>query len=72
MEKTCIYEIKVEGHLADRWADWFEGLSIQKNPDGVTTLCGALPDQAALLGLLNKLQALNLTLLSVIKSQPEE
>lgn len=65
MEKMYIYEIKVEGHLADNWADWFEGLSIRNVPDGMTTLWGPLPDQAALLGLLNKFQALNLTLVSV-------
>ena len=28
MEKTCLYEIRVEGHLSDRWSDWFDGLAI--------------------------------------------
>lgn len=69
MEKMYIYEIKVEGHLADGWADWFDGLSIQNDPGGVTTLRGLMFDQAALLGLLNKFQALNITLISVVKSE---
>jgi len=65
MNQKYSYEIRVEGHLTDLWQDWFEGLSIQAETGGVTLLSGSLPDQAALLGLLNKLQALNLILISV-------
>jgi hypothetical protein len=65
MDRPCHYEIRVEGHLTDRWADWFEGLAIRGEPDGETTLSGVLRDQAALLGILGKIQALNLTLISV-------
>ncbi len=70
MEKPGIYEIRVEGHLADRWSDWFEGLAIQAGPAGETTLSGPVTDQAALFGLLAKIQALNLTLVSVNRIQP--
>ena len=66
MDKPCIYEIRVEGHLTDRWSDCFEGLAIRREPNGETTLDGPLSDQAALLGVLNKIQALNLTLISVV------
>jgi hypothetical protein len=65
MDKPSLYEIRIEGHLTDRWSDWFEGLNIHNDPDGGTTLSGALIDQAALLGVLGKLQAFNLTLISV-------
>ena len=65
MEKPGVYELRVEGHLMDRWFDWFEGLAIHEEPNGETVLSGPLSDQAALLGVLNKLQALNLTLISV-------
>jgi hypothetical protein len=65
MDKLCIYEIRVEGHLTDRWSDWFEGLVIRNDSSGETTLSGTLTDQAALLGVLNKIQALNLPLISV-------
>jgi hypothetical protein len=28
MDNPCIDEIRIEGYLADRWSDWFEGLAI--------------------------------------------
>ena len=65
MDKSSFYEIRVEGHLTDRWSDWFEGLTICNEPRGETTLSGALIDQAALMGVLVKIQALNLTLIAV-------
>jgi hypothetical protein len=68
MDELCIYEIRVEGHLPDRWSDWFEGMAIRNDPNGETTLTGSLADQAALLGVLNKIQALNLILISVNRS----
>lgn len=71
MEKACFYEILVGGHLTDRWADWFDGLVIQTCPDGETKLSGALADQSALFGVLNKIHALNLTLISVCKLNSE-
>lgn len=65
MDKPCFYEIRVEGHLTDRWSAWFEGLAIHPDPRGETMLSGSFVDQAALFGALNKIQALNLTLISV-------
>ena len=72
MDKSCIYRIRVEGHLADRWSDWFEGLAIHNDLNGETTLSGSVTDQAALFGVLNKIHALNLTLISLNRSPPEE
>jgi hypothetical protein len=68
MAKKWNYEICVEGQLSDRWSDWFEGLSIRNGPNGETVLSGCISDQAALFGVLNKIQALNLTLISVVRS----
>ena len=65
MDRPCSYEIRVEGHLTDRWSDWFEGLAIHNDTNGQATLSGQLSDQAALLGVLNKIHALNLLLISV-------
>ncbi len=65
MEKPYFYEIRVEGTITDRWADWFDGLAIRNEPDGDTILSGWIRDQAALIGMLNKVQALNLVLISV-------
>ena len=60
-----IYEIRIEGHLDDRWADWFGGLQIERDKSGYTTLYGAVADQSALHGFLGKIRDLNLTLLSL-------
>ncbi len=69
MEKQYFYEIRVEGQLTDRWSDWFDGLAIRNEPDGDTTLSGLISDQAALLGVLSKLQALNLPIIALKRSQ---
>jgi len=65
MDEPRVYEIRVKGHLPDRWSDWFAGLAIRNDLNGETTLIGSLTDQAALFGVLTKIQALNLILISV-------
>lgn len=62
-----LYEIRLEGYLTEDWSEWFSGLSIEAGDSSTTMLRGSLPDQAALLGILNKIHALNLILLSVIR-----
>ena len=59
------YEIRLKGHLDDRWADWFEGLTITLEEGGDTLLTGLVIDQAALHGLLKKVRDLGLPLVSV-------
>lgn len=63
--EVWIYEIRLRGHLDDRWADWFEGMIIKLEKDGNTLLTGAVVDQAALHGLLRKVRDLGLPLISV-------
>lgn len=65
MNRIHVYEIRIEGQLSDQWIDWFDGLSIQSQPNGITILRGLLPDQAALYGVLTKIHMLNLSLISV-------
>lgn len=60
-----IYEIKIQGHLDTKWSEWFYGLTITHEPDGATTLSGALPDQIVLHSVLDRLRDMNLPLLSV-------
>lgn len=71
MEQSAIYEIRIMGHLTDRWSDWFEGLSICNDPNGETLLSGPFVDQAALFGVLSRIHALNLTLISVMRIKQE-
>jgi hypothetical protein len=59
------YEIRVAGHLDPRWAAWFDGLSLTNHADGTTILRGAVVDQAALHGLLQRVRDTGLPLLSV-------
>lgn len=65
MDRQCIYEIRVEGQLTERWSAWFEGLAIQADPKGETLIRGLFVDQSALFGVLNKILLLNLVLISV-------
>jgi hypothetical protein len=62
---TSGYVIRTQGHISDRWSDWFDGVTLEHQPDGTTLLrCPAL-DQAALHGLLAKVRDLGLPLISV-------
>jgi hypothetical protein len=62
---TGRYEIRLQGHLGDRWAIWFGDGVITLEEDGDTLLTGPVADQAALHGLLKKVRDLGLPLLSV-------
>ena len=61
------YVIRVQGHLAPRWAEWFAGLTMTHTASGETILSGPIEDQAALHGVLIKVRDLNLTLIAVNK-----
>ena len=64
------YEIRLKGHLDDKWADWFEGLTITREENGDTLFTSPVTDQAALHGLLRKVRDLGLPLVSVIQVEP--
>jgi hypothetical protein len=66
------FEIHIVGHLDDSWTDWLEGLEVTLLDNGEMILSGYIGDQAALMGTLNKLYGLNLTLLSVSKVDQKE
>ena len=63
--EPVIHEIRIKGHLDDRWTGPFEGLSFSHEGDGTTLLSGPLADQAALHGVLNRIRDLGLSLISV-------
>ncbi len=64
-DESNLYEIRLQGHLDERWADWFDGLTITLADNGDTVLTGSVVDQAALHGLLKKVRDLGLPLRSV-------
>jgi hypothetical protein len=63
------YQIRVQGHLDHKWADWFDDLVIAHAANGESHLVCRVHDQAALHGLLNQLFSLNVTLLSVVRQE---
>src|SRR5215831_18127016 len=64
------YGIRVKGQVGPEWSEWFGDMTITCDEHNETTLCGQVLDQAALYGILNKIQALGLTLLSVEREAP--
>ena len=66
------YEIRLKGHLDDKWVDWFEGLTITRADNGETLLTGPVVDQAALHGVLRKVRDLGLPLVSVNQIDPKQ
>jgi hypothetical protein len=58
------YEITVRGRLSDRLLEAFPEVDARPDVNG-TVLTGALPDQAALHGVLARIEALGLELIEV-------
>jgi len=65
------FEIRLQGHLEQRWSAWFDGLEITTNGDGTTTIRGLVADQAALHGLLQKVRDAGLPLVSLTPVAPD-
>jgi hypothetical protein len=65
------YQIQIQGRLDVKWSARLENMAICVNGLGsescVTTLYGELPDQAALVGVLNQLYAMRVAVLSVTR-----
>ena len=64
------YQITVKEYLDESWSTWFDGLTITHDADGMSTLAGAVRDQSALYGLIDKARDLGLTLVAVGRSAP--
>jgi hypothetical protein len=65
-----VYRIVVRGELSDRDAVGFEGMQLETK-NGLTILTGEIIDEPHLHGILNRVNALGLELLSV-RPLPEE
>jgi hypothetical protein len=68
--EPIVYQIRIKGHLAPQWSEWFDGLTIKLEDNGDTLLTGLMLDQAALHGVLRKVRDLGMPLLSVIRVKP--
>lgn len=69
--QPALYQIRVRGHLDDRWADAPEGMTVTWDETGDTLLTVPVVDQAALYGLLRKLRDLGVTLVSINPAGPD-
>ena len=65
MDKPSVFEIRITGQISGQWSDWFSGMEIRTSDIDETILRGYLSDQAELIGVLNRLNALNLMIISV-------
>ena len=66
-----IYEIRIKGHLQERWAELFENMTLTRQEDGTSMIYGHLRDQTALHGVLLKIRNMNLHLISVRKVEQD-
>jgi hypothetical protein len=74
-DQSATYQVQVQGWISERWSEWFGDMTITVHHDNdarepglgpaITTLTGTVADQAALLGLLQKLYNLGFPLLLV-------
>jgi hypothetical protein len=68
-DSPVVYRVLVQGRVASNWSDRLQGMGIsQATTDSghiVSTLMGELPDQTALVGVLNALYEMHLPVLSV-------
>jgi hypothetical protein len=71
-DQAGLTEIRIKGHLPDRWDNWFGGLTITLEDNGDTLLTGPVVDQAALHGLLRKVRDLGMPLISVNRVKPDQ
>lgn len=71
LDQPAAYQIRVQGCLDGRVAEWFPEMAIYVDrPDGsppITTLSGTISDQAALHGLLSQLYDLGLAIVEVVR-----
>ena len=67
---AATYRFLLRGELGDRFAPQFEGMHIDSG-GGMTSLTGRIVDQAALLGLINRISELGIELVSIEPAEGE-
>ena len=67
LSRSATYQIKVQGHLGSKWADWEMEVSTTTDSEGIqTSKLDCTIDQAALHGLLRRIYNQGSPLISVI------
>jgi hypothetical protein len=70
--ESTLYEFRVRGALSNMLLTAFPDLEATTREGGETILTGQVPDQAALFGVLDRIQALGLHLVEVKRAQPAD
>jgi hypothetical protein len=65
------YAIRIQGRLHDRWMNWFDGMTVTNLNQDEVLIEGLIQDQSALVGIINQIHALNLTLISINRCDPQ-
>ncbi len=65
-----VYQIRIVGVLHERWKTWFDGLTMTNLDCGEALIEGLIQDQSALVGVINQIHSLNLTLISINSIEP--
>jgi hypothetical protein len=69
IHEPAAYRIRVQGRMQQEWSERLQGMTIatilKADEEPVTELSGVLPDQAALMGVLQQLYICGAPLLSV-------
>ena len=67
--EPAVYRIRIQGILDKNWSDYYGGMTIEQEGDpkhnAMTILMGKLPDQSALIGVLNSLHDIGYPILAV-------
>jgi hypothetical protein len=67
--EPAVYRIRIQGILDKNWSDYCRGMTIEHEGDptrsGMTILKGRVPDQSAMIGVLNVLFDMGYPILSV-------
>jgi hypothetical protein len=70
------YQIRILGRLDDDWMEWLNGTQITIENDTsespISCIDGIIADQAGLRGILTRLWDLNLTLVSLLRTDLEQ
>jgi hypothetical protein len=65
-----MYHIHIGQHLDMECAAWLAGMEITNLEKGDAILSGALPDQSALYGVIQRLRDWNISLLGIRREEP--
>ena len=68
-DQPASYLIRIQGTIDSTWSDWFGGFTITQQ-NGETALEGKVMNQAALHGILAKVNDLGLSIISVERRTP--